>query len=101
MIFKLVLLSIVTASISFLITESKLFQFFRDWVKECPVFKCGFCFGHWIALALVIGFKYRLFETHWLTDVVFTTLTVAWIAGLQFAIMNLLITTYEKGGVVE
>ena len=94
---KLILLSIVTASVSFLMIQSKLFQFFRNWVKDCPVFKCGFCFGHWIALALVIGFKYRLFGTHWFLDLLFTTLVVAWLAGFQYTVMSILVDLMEEG----
>jgi len=89
------LLSIITASISFLLIQSKLFQFFRNWVKECPVFKCGFCFGHWIALALVIGFKFRLFGIHWFLDLIFTTLAVAWTGGFQYIIMTIVVDLME------
>ena len=95
MLIKLLLLSIVTASVSFLVIQSKLFQFFRDWVRDCPVFKCGFCFGHWIALALVIGFKYRLFGIHWFLDLLFTTLVVAWLAGFQYTLMSILVDLME------
>lgn len=89
------LLSVITASISFLLIQSKLFQFFRNWVGECPLFKCGFCFGHWVALALVIGFKFRLFNIPWFVDIIFTTLTVAWTGGFQYICMSIIVDLME------
>lgn len=89
------LLTVVTASISFLVIESKLFQWFRNYVKECPIFNCGFCFGHWIALALVIGFKYKLFGCYWLIDIILSTLVIAWIGGFQYILMTVMICAME------
>jgi hypothetical protein len=90
------LLSIITASVSFLVIQSKLFQFFRNYVRECPVFKCGVCFGHWIALVLVIGFKARFFETHWFLDTIFSTLAIAWVGGIMYEIMTILVMAMES-----
>ena len=52
------LLSCVTASIAFTVSETVLFKSFREtvtlrsqWLGK-PV-SCGSCFGHWVALGLV------------------------------------------------
>ena len=89
------MLTFVTASISFLVIGSKLFQWFRDWVKDCPLFKCGFCFGHWVALALVIGFQYKIFGCYWLIDIILSSLVIAWIGGFQFILMSVMIYAME------
>lgn len=91
----IVLTSIVTASVSFLIIDSKLFQWFRNWVKECPLFKCGICFGHWVALALVIGLKVRLFGVHWFVDITLSTLVIAWLGGLGYIFTNFFVDMME------
>ena len=90
------LLSIITASISFLVVQSKLFQWFRNWVRDCPVFKCGICFGHWIAFILVIGFKARFFDVLWWIDIIFSTLAIAWVGGIMYEIMTILVMTMES-----
>ena len=90
------LLSIVTASVSFLVIQSKLFQWFRNIVRECPLFKCGICFGHWIALALVLLFDIKFFECHWLLDIIFSTLAIAWVGGIQYEIMSILVMAMES-----
>ncbi|MCP4214998.1 MAG: DUF1360 domain-containing protein, partial [bacterium] len=69
----LIYLSFVTASISFTITEMQIFKPFREWVKrKSPflgdLFSCGYCFGHWVAFALVALYKPKLFEFWWLLD---------------------------------
>lgn len=92
----ILLTSIVTASVSFLIIDSKLFQWFRNWVKDCPLFKCGFCFGHWVALALVVGLKIKLFGTYWLVDIILSTLVIAWIGGLGYTFTNFFIDMTEE-----
>ena len=91
----IMLTSMVTASVSFLIIDSKLFQWFRSWVKDCPLFKCGICFGHWIALALVIGLKVRLFGTYWLVDIILSTLVIAWLGGLGYLFTNFFVDMAE------
>lgn len=92
----IVLTSIVTASVSFLVIDSRLFQWFRGWVKDCPLFKCGICFGHWVALALVIGLKIKLFGTYWLVDIILSTLVIAWLGGLGYLITNFFVDMTEE-----
>ncbi len=89
---EVVYLSIVTASISFTVAEAKLFLSFRDWLKRKNAFfgemvSCGYCFGHWVAFALVALYRPKLFEQWWLFDYFLTALVIAWFAALQWAIM--------------
>ncbi|OGW36646.1 MAG: hypothetical protein A2X58_09380 [Nitrospirae bacterium GWC2_56_14] len=93
-------LSLVTASISFTITEMKLFLLFRQWAKERNSFlgeliSCGYCFGHWVAFALVAVYRPKLFDAWSLLDYFLTALVIAWLAGLQWAVLCLLM---EKTG---
>ena len=88
-------LSVITASLAFTITETKLFLFFREWVTRWSTFfgklvHCGYCTGHWIAFVVVAVFQPLLFETWWLLDYFLTSLAIAWLAAFQWIIMCLL-----------
>lgn len=86
-------LSMATASISFAVTELKLFAPLREWARKKgdwlgAVIHCGYCFGHWVALALVFMFRPTLFGTWWLLDYLLATLAVAWLAAFQWLLMS-------------
>ncbi len=88
----IIYLSIVTASISFTVSETKLFKPLREWMKKKnaflgDLFCCGYCFGHWAAFALVALYKPRLFIYWWPLDYFLTALSIAWLAGGQWALM--------------
>lgn len=85
-------LSLATASISFTVTETKLFLAVRERVKRRNSFfgeliSCGYCFGHWVAFSLVAIYRPRLFHGWWLLDYFLTALVIAWLAGFQWALM--------------
>lgn len=94
-------LSLVTASISFTVTETKLFEPLRNWFKKKSpllgkLFSCGYCFGHWIAFGLVAIYQPRLFNFWFLLDYFLTALVIAWLAGFQWALMCWLVNTAGK-----
>lgn len=98
---RILLLSAVSASISFTVTETKLFKPFREWVKARNNFlgelvRCGYCLGHWVAFIVVIIFKPRLFESWWLLDYVLTAFVIAWLSAFQYVLMCLLMAKAEK-----
>jgi len=98
---KVVLLSMVTASISFTITETKIFQPFREWIGNKSVlmgelFSCGYCLGYWIAFALVAAYRPRLFQSLWLLDYFLTALVIAWLSAFQWSIMCWLMSKIGK-----
>jgi len=89
---KLIYLSLLTASVSFTVTETKVFLPFREWAKEIsPRFgelvSCGYCFGHWVAFVLVAIYRPWLFEFWWPLDYFFTSVVIAWLAAFQWALM--------------
>jgi hypothetical protein len=89
---SVIYLSLVTASISFTVTETKLFLPLREWIKKHSSFSgelltCGCCFGHWVAFALVAIYRPRLFHCWWLLDYFLTALAIAWLAGFQWILM--------------
>lgn len=93
-------LSVVTASIAFTVTETKLFKPLREWLQKKStflgeLFSCGFCFGYWIAFALTVLYKPRLFNQWWPLDYFLTAVVIAWFSGLQWAFMCLLM---DKAG---
>lgn len=97
---EVVWLSLVTASISYTITETKLFKAPREWMQKKghwgEVFSCGYCFGHWVAFALVAIYRPRLFDVWWPLDYLLTALVIAWLSGIQWALMCLLMQKTGK-----
>ena len=96
---EMLLLSLVTASISYTVTEARLFKPLREWVhRKLPwgePLACGYCLGHWIAFALVAVYRPRLFDMWWLLDYFLTALIIAWLSGIQWVLMCLVM---EKAG---
>ncbi len=95
------LLSLVSASISFTVTEMFVFKWFRDWAAtygEWPkkLTMCGYCFGHWVTMALMIVYQPRVVNcgTDWI-DFCSTWLAMAWLSGAQWISMNIL---FSKAG---
>jgi len=93
-------LSFVTASISFTVTETKLFNPLREWVKKRSVFlgeliSCGYCFSIWMAFVLAVIYRPKLFESWWLLDYFLTAIVIAWLAAFQWVLMCWLM---EKNG---
>ncbi len=89
---QIALLSLANASLAFTISETKLFAPLRTWVGLRSTFfgkliACGFCLGHWTALALVLVYRARLLERWWPLDYFLSTLVIAWLSGLQWALM--------------
>ncbi len=84
-------LSLVTASISFTVTEMKLFRPLREWAaKKLPwgeLLSCGYCFGHWVAFGLAAVYRPRLFTVWWPLDYLLTALVIAWLSGIQWVLM--------------
>jgi hypothetical protein len=85
-------LSLVCASVSFTAVETKFFKGVREWLAGKSrffgdLFSCGYCFGHWVAFALVAVYRPRLFDFWWLLDYFLTALVIAWLSGIQWALM--------------
>ena len=100
MIEEVLLLSLVTASVSFTISEAKLFKPLREWVHgKLPLgelLSCGYCLGHWIAFIIVAIYRTRLFEMWWPLDYFLTALVIAWLGGIQWALMCLIMEKAKK-----
>lgn len=85
-------LSIITASISFTVTETKIFKRLREWMKEKnaffgELFSCGYCFGHWVAFALVAVYQPKIVVAWSPLDYFLTALFIAWLSGVQWVLM--------------
>ncbi len=91
----------VTASISFTVTESKLFESFRNFVKRKNNFlgelvSCGYCLGHWIAFGIVIMYNFNIFNNGLFIDYFFTGLIIAWLSAIQWLLMYMLMERVGK-----
>jgi hypothetical protein len=93
---EVLLISAVTAEVSFILAESALCSGVRRLAARAnssagKLMSCGYCVSHWIALALVLALRP---DPGWgrvgLTPfpaLLLTTLLVAWLAGAQWAAM--------------
>jgi hypothetical protein len=89
---KVIYLSLAADSISFTVSESKLFLPLREWVKKRiprlgEFLSCGYCLGHWVSFGLVAVYRPKLFESWWLLDYSLTALVIAWLSGVQWVVM--------------
>lgn len=89
---ELILLSTVTACISFNVTEAAVSKGLRAWIESKSGFlgkltHCGYCFGFWVALIMEFTFRIQLFDTWILLDYALTTLVITWISGFQWIFM--------------
>lgn len=94
------LLSLVTASVAFTLSESAVFTSLRDRVKSRSVWLgklacCGYCLGHWVSLGLIAIYRPKPFDALWLLDYSWTALVAAWLAAFQWAALCWLM---EKAG---
>ena len=101
MLTKLILLSIVTATISFTVTEAAVFKPLRTWAKSNSKFfgkliHCGYCFGFWVAALMEFTFKLHLFDTYLFLDQFLTTLVIMWLSGFQWVLMCCLMKFADK-----
>jgi hypothetical protein len=93
-------LSLVTASMPFTVTETRLFLPLREWLKQKSVWagnlsSRGYCLGHWIAFCLVAIYQPRLFQSWWLLDYFLTALAIGWLAAIHWIVIFVLM---EKTG---
>ena len=90
---EVLLLCLVTASISYTVTETKLFEASRERIQKKflvgEVLSCGYCLCHWVAFALVAVYRPRLFDVWWPLDYFLTALIIAWLSGIQWVLMCL------------
>ena len=98
---EVIYLSLVTASISFTVTEAKLFSSLRNWLRLKnailgDLFSCGYCVGYWVGFGLTAIYQPRLFQTWLWLDYFLTALVIAWIAAFQWGVMCWLVKKAER-----
>jgi hypothetical protein len=91
----------VAASISFLVSESKLFMPLQDWAKKKLAYLgeflwCGYCLDHWVAFGLVAIYQPKLFNSWWLLDHFLTALVIPWVGVFQWICLCWLMEKAEK-----
>jgi len=95
------LLSLVTACVSFTISEAKLFAGLRAaahrtnrWAGE--LISCGYCLSHWVTATLVAFCLPQLFPNQGPFGYVLTWLVITWLAAWQWALMCIAVKLAEK-----
>jgi hypothetical protein len=97
----IILLSFVSAAVSFTIAEAKIFQSLREWCNKKSTFigsiiTCGYCLGFWVAFILVAIYRPKLFDFLWLLDYFLTALLIAWLSAFQWGAMCWLMDKTRK-----
>ncbi len=96
-----ILLSMATAWLAFTVSESAVFRPLREWTAARSgwlgkLLACGYCMSFWIALALVVAYRPRLFVLWAPADYLLTALVVAWLAAFQWIVLCRLMQLAEK-----
>lgn len=94
-------LALVTASIAFTVTESKVLKPLREWAERLnekfgELLSCGYCLGHWISFALVAIYRPRLFDFWMPLDYFLTALVIAWISAFLWILMCIMMEEAGK-----
>ena len=89
---EIIILSFAAASVSFTVTETNIFNPLRKWAEKQngllgKMLSCGYCFGHWVALALVAAYRPKLFDLWWVLDYLLAVIVIAWLAAIQWISM--------------
>jgi hypothetical protein len=95
------LLSLVTACVSFTLSEAVIFASMRaaahrakPWAGK--LISCGYCTGHWVAATLTGFCRPQLFPEQGPAGYVLTWLAITWLAGAQWAAMCWLVSKAEE-----
>ncbi len=86
----MILLSLVTARVALILSETTVFAGPRDWAGGQSIWleklaSYGYCLGHWVAFGLVAIYRPRLFEARWMLDYLLTAVVIGWLAAFQWA----------------
>lgn len=89
---EIILLSGVNACFAFTVSEMKLFAGFRSRCRTLSGFlgelvSCGYCLGHWSALALVVVYRPRPLSAWAPLDYAAAVLLIAWLSAFQWICM--------------
>jgi len=101
MLNETLVLATVVASISFTVTEMKIFRGLREWAAGKSrlfgeLLSCSYCFGHWVAFALVFLYGSRMVKFWPPLDYFLTAIFVAWLAAAQCMLMCILMDRAGK-----
>ena len=77
-LYWILILSLVVASVSWTVTQEKIFEEWRDWAKGHSenasnifvrkffyVWTCEYCFSHWVTLLVILITDFRLLIDAW------------------------------------
>ena len=97
-IFELIILSIITASIAWTVTQEEIFreprEYCADKSRECKnfferkffyVFTCEYCFSHWVTLLILILTGFKLLIDDW-RGYVLAFFAIPWLANQWMSI---------------
>src|SRR5262245_52880590 len=97
-IYWIILLSLVVASISWTVTQERILEEPREFLKKksekarnalirkfCYMWTCEYCFSHWVALAVVLVTGFRLLFDDWRGYLV-SFFVLPWIANIWMSL---------------
>jgi len=96
----IIYLSMVSACISFTVSEAKIFSFLREYAKKRSRFisdllHCGYCSGFYCSAVLELVFQKDLFNFPIIGHIA-TWLIISWLSGIQWILMCYMFKKLEK-----
>jgi len=101
-LYWLLILSLVIASIAWTVTQEKIFEEPRNFLKKksetsrsilvrkfCYVWTCEYCFSHWVAIAVLLLAQFRLLIDDW-RGYVLAFFVLPWLANQWMSIYRML-----------
>ena len=101
-LYWLLILSLVVASISWTVTQEKIFEEPRDFAKEksetsrslfirkfCYVWTCEYCFSHWVTILVLTIVRFPLIFDDW-RGYFLSFFILPWIANFWMSIYRML-----------
>ena len=101
-LYWLLILSIVVASISWTVTQEKIFEEPRDFAKKksetsrslfvrkfCYVWTCEYCFSHWVTILVLLIVRFPLLFDDW-RGYFLSFFVLPWIANFWMSIYRML-----------
>jgi len=94
-------LGLASGLISFTISEAKIFEWLRDWIKDkntflSDLFHCGFCISFWISTILELLYLPNLFNKIIIIDQILTIFVIALISAFTWGLLCLIFKFTNK-----
>jgi hypothetical protein len=94
-------MGLASGIISFTISEAKIFEWWRNWIKDkntflSDLFNCGFCLSFWVCALLEIIYRPNLFNKIPVVDNILTIFVMTFISGMVWGLLCFIMKMIDK-----